>query len=477
MNRDEQLRRLKSESFDVLVIGGGATGLGCALDAAARGYRTALIEAEDFAKGTSSRSTKLIHGGVRYLQQGNISLVREALHERAILRANAPELVRPLAFLVPTRHWWETVYYGAGLRIYDALAGLSEFPRSRRTARGVLYWDAQFDDARLAIALARTAVDRGAAVANYVRAESFERKSGALSGVNALDSETQERFGIEARVVVNAGGIFADTIRHLDDPAATPLLKFSRGSHIVVAGGVMQDRDTALLVPHTRDGRVVFAIPWHEHTLIGTTDIPIPQPEIEPHPAPEEIDYILATANPYLSRTLTRDDVRTAFAGIRPLVSRRAATTARLSREHLVDVSPSGLVTITGGKWTTYRKMAEDTVDAAERQAGIAHVPCPTANLRLHDETATIASLNDSDRTRYAAEREMARTVEDVLARRTRTLFIDADRALAMAPACAQLLAQALNRDDAWKAEQLRKFGALTAHYTVGNRHAEAKSP
>lgn len=467
MKREEQIRRLKSESFDVLVIGGGATGLGCALDAAARGHRTALIEANDFAKGTSSRSTKLIHGGVRYLSQGNISLVREALHERARLRANAPELVHPLAFLVPANHWWEKLYYGAGLRIYDALAGRSEFPHSRRTARGVLYWDAQFDDARLAIALARTAVDRGASIANYVHALGFRRKNGGIGGVDALDAETQERFGIQARVVVNATGIFADAIRHLDDPASPPLLKFSRGSHIVVAGDVLPERSTALLVPRTSDGRVVFAIPWHEHTLIGTTDIPVSGPEIEPHPTSEEIDYILATANPYLARTLTRRDIRTAFAGIRPLVSRSATTTARLSREHVVDVSSAGLITVTGGKWTTYRKMAEDATDAAERQAGIPHVPCPTANLHLHDETATIARLNEPDRTMYAAEHEMARTVEDVLARRTSALFIDAERAFAAAPACAQSLSRALNRDSEWQAEQLRSFGILAGRYAV----------
>lgn len=467
MKRETALRRLRTETFDVLVIGGGATGLGCALDAAARGHRTALIEAADFAKATSSRSTKLIHGGVRYLQQGNVSLVREALHERTRLRANAPALVHELRFFVPASKWWERAYYRIGLGLYDALAGASGFPRSRTAAGGVTYWDAQFDDARLAIAIARTAVDRGAAAANYVRAVAFRYDEGVLSGADVQDLETHERFSIAARVVINATGIFADEIRKLDDPAAPELLAYSRGSHIVVSGNPLGEAQTALLVPRTIDGRVVFAIPWHGHTLIGTTDVEVSAPEIEPQPDVDEITYLLATINQYLPRAVKRSDIRCAFAGLRPLVHRRPTQTSKLSREHLVEVSRTGLVTIAGGKWTTYRKMAQDAVDAAERAGKLEHAPCVTEALRLHDETAPIAELQDAQRVAHYAEHEMARTLEDVLARRMRTLFIDANAALADAPAYAHLLAEALGRDAAWEATELRRFREVASRYTV----------
>jgi glycerol-3-phosphate dehydrogenase len=477
MNREAALQRLKSEAFDIVVIGGGATGLGCALDAAARGYRTALIEAQDFAKGTSSRSTKLIHGGVRYLQQGNVALVREALHERTLLRANAPALVRELEFFIPATSWWQRIYYGAGLRFYDALSGDSGFPRSRTVARGLTYWDAQFDDARLAIALARTAVDCGAAVANYVRACAFRYANGAIEGIDAVDEETHQQFSIAARVVVNAAGVFSDELRKLDDCNATALLRFSRGSHIVVAGSPLPNSESALLVPRTADGRVVFAIPWYGHTLIGTTDVPVSVAEIEPQPASDEISYLLATINPYLQRWISATDIRSAFAGLRPLIDRSAASTARLSREHVVEVSRSGLVTIAGGKWTTYRKMAQDAIDGAERQGKLGHVPCPTAKLRLRDETAQIALLDEAQRIRHFVEHEMGRTVEDILARRMRTLFVDAEAALAAAPACAHVLAEMLCRDDAWEQDQRHAFTSLASHYFVGNAYTEAKTP
>jgi glycerol-3-phosphate dehydrogenase len=473
MNRADAVRQLKGERFDVLIIGGGATGLGCALDAAARGHRTGLLEAEDFAKATSSRSTKLIHGGVRYLQQGNFALVREALRERTRLRANAPTLVRALRFFIPAKTWWERAYYRTGLRLYDSLAGASAFPHSSIEPGGVAYWDAQFDDARLAIAIARTAVDRGAALANYVRAVGFECERGRIAGVEAVDTETQERFFIRTRVVVNAAGIFADEIRKLDDPRAAGILTWSRGSHIVASGTPLGREDTAVLVPRTSDGRVVFAIPWHGHTLIGTTDIAAPAAELEPQPAADEIAYLLATINGYVSRPFSRADIRCVFAGLRPLVNRTAAATSRLSREHIVEVSQTGLVTIAGGKWTTYRKMAQDAIDAAEHEGKLEHYPCPTENLPLHDETPFIEALSEPDRIRYFAQYEMARTLEDVLARRTRTLFIDAGAAVAAAPACAHLLAQSLNYDLRWESEQLRRFTDLAARYTLSNGNSQ----
>jgi glycerol-3-phosphate dehydrogenase len=510
VNRDDGLARLHEETFDVLVVGGGATGLGAAVDAAARGYRTALIEAEDFAKATSSRSTKLVHGGVRYLQQGDIGLVREALRERTALRANAPHLVHDLAFVVPAYARTDVAYYGIGLKLYDLLAGRSGFPPSRVVSRkraqelipalaadgmrgAVVYSDGQFDDARLAITLARTAVDRGAAVANYVRAIGFRYEGTRVAGVQAVDRESGRELEIRARTVINATGIFVDALRALDDRGAAPLLTYSRGSHVVVAAEALGGASAALLVPKTRDGRVLFAVPWHEHVVIGTTDIPAPHAELDPVPTQTEVAFILETVNRFLAKHLAESDVRAAFAGLRPLVNRKATTTAKLSREHVIDVSASGVVSITGGKWTTYRKMAEDVVDVAAQRGGLPRKPSPTATMPLHGATHdgaagdalrvygtdadAIVSLGKHDaalRARfhhrlpytraevlYAARAEMARTVDDVLARRTRALFLDTEAARESAPAVAALLAEALGRDETWQTQQVAAFETI----------------
>lgn len=481
VNRDRSLQRLHAETFDVLIIGGGATGLGCAVDAAARGYRTALIEAADFAKATSSRSTKLIHGGVRYLRQGNIALVREAMLERTRLSRNAQQIVHELRFIVPAYGVFELAYYSAGLKAYDALAGDSPFARSRllspRTARAhipslrtprmraaVMYSDAQFDDAALAIALARTADDRGAAIANYVRADALVADGERVSGAVAVDLESGDRFAVSARVVINAAGIFTDEIRRMEDPRAASLLAFSRGSHIVLPSKVLGEGATALLIPRTSDGRVLFAIPWNDRTLVGTTDIAAHAPDPEPRATDEEVHYLLSTLNRYLERPASESDVLSAWAGLRPLVRKRAAPTARLSREHVIDVSRGGLVTVTGGKWTTYRKMAQDAIDAAASQARLTPVPCPTENLALLQyEPPLLLSLKQ--RVEFAARDEMARTVEDVLARRTRSLFLDAKAARDQAPAVASALARELGRERAWEMDQVRAFGALASRY------------
>jgi len=403
LNRDAALRRLADERFDVLIIGGGATGLGAALDAAARGYRTALIEARDFASGTSSRSTKLIHGGVRYLRQGNIRLVREALHEREILRRNAPALVAARAFVIPAWNRWEIPYYAAGLAAYDLLAGRSSFPRSRivsaASARrafpalaasslrgGVIYYDGQFDDARLALAIARAASERGAALANDVRAEAFLRgPGGRIAGVRAVEQRTGAETMVRARVTINAAGPFADAVRALDDPSSRRLLALSRGSHVLVPAERLGSPDAALLVPKTADGRVLFAIPWQRQVMIGTTEVPVDAPVADPSASDEEIAYILSTVNAVLAAPLNRSDVSSTFAGLRPLLRRDAATTSNLSREHLVEVSPSRLVTVTGGKWTTYRKMAADAVDTAARVAQLPPARSTTAEIALND--------------------------------------------------------------------------------------------
>jgi glycerol-3-phosphate dehydrogenase len=516
VRREDALAALGQETFDVLVIGGGASGLGAAVDAAARGYRTALIEAEDFGGATSSRSTKLIHGGVRYLRSGAIGLVREALHERTTLHRNAPHLVGVLRFVVPVAHWRELPYYFVGLTAYDALAGRSEFPRSRtlapeaaralfpalapgRARAALAYADGQFDDARLAITLARTAVDRGATLANYVRATGFLDAGERVAGVVAVDAESGRGLEIRARALINATGSYVDRVRALDDPHALPLLAHSRGSHLVLNAEALESPTAALLVPRTADGRVLFLTPWHGRVILGTTDVAVPGPERDPRPSAEEIAYLLATANRYLARRIDPTAIVSAFAGLRALVGREEKSTAALSREHLVDVGRSGLVTLAGGKWTTYRRMAAEAVDVAAREGGLTRAPSVTQTLRLHgvpevpaeDETLRVYGTDAAALTAlageeprlgerldprlpylaaqvvYAARDEMARTVEDVLARRTRALILDAEAARACAPQVAALLARELGRDEAWEAEQRRIFDALADRYTV----------
>ncbi|MDX1383430.1 MAG: glycerol-3-phosphate dehydrogenase/oxidase, partial [Thermoanaerobaculia bacterium] len=402
MNRADMLRRLgRREPWDVLVIGGGATGLGVAVEAASRGYRTALVEQSDFAKGTSSRSTKLIHGGVRYLQQGNVSLVLEALRERGVLRRNAPHLVRDIPFVVPNYDWWEAPFYGIGLRLYDVLAGRHGFGASRHLSRqetleqlptieteglrgGILYFDGQFDDARLAVCLARTAVDLGATVANYVAATALVHRDGLVRGALVRDAESGRELELEAGVVVNATGPWSDRIRRLDDPEAKPMMRPSQGVHVVLDRRFLPG-DSAIMVPHTDDGRVLFAIPWYDRVVVGTTDTPIEEPTLEPRPLPEELAFLLTHAARYLTEDPGRDDVLSAFAGIRPLVGDPGDhDSAGLSRDHTVHISPACLVTVAGGKWTTYRKMAEDTVDQAAILARLPERASVTAELHLH---------------------------------------------------------------------------------------------
>ena len=517
--RDEMLARLKARRtpWDMVIIGGGATGMGVAVDAASRGYEVVLLEGEDFGKGSSSRSTKMIHGGVRYLEQGNIPLVTEALHERGRLRANAPHLVHDLAFVVPSYAWWEAPFYGIGLKIYDQLAGRYGFGRSHRLNRvetlallptirkdglkgGVVYHDGQFDDSRLLIHLALTAADHGATLLNYMKVTALARDDGGvIGGITASDGESGQEYSIAARVVINATGIFSDAIRRLDDPSSPAMLAPSQGVHLVLDRSFLPG-DAAILVPHTEDGRVLFAIPWHGSVLIGTTDTPVDGPTLEPRPFEAEIAFILETAAHYLARPPQREDIRSIFTGIRPLVGARSdgrEKTARLSRGHTIDVSPHGLVTIAGGKWTTYRRMAEDCVDQAMLIGRLEERPCRTKTLRLHGwcegvdpadplavygasvdaVTALAASRPGLDRRLHpdlpylagevvwAARQEMARTVDDVLARRTRALFLDARAALAMAPAVAALLATELGKDETWQAEQIAAFTAIAKHY------------
>lgn len=520
MNRETSLQRIGSESapWDVIVIGGGATGLGTAVDAASRGYRTLLVEQKDFAKGTSSRSTKLSHGGVRYLQQGNISLVLEALRERGRMLRNAPHLVRRQPFVIPAYAAWQIPFYGIGLKVYDALSGRASFGRSEMlgasTTRnflptvvqkdltgGVLYYDGQFDDARYAVALARTLDSLGGVALNYARVTGLIKRNGILQGITVRDEEGGAEFEIPARVIINATGVFTDTIRTLDEPQAAAMLTVSQGSHFVLPKSFLPGRH-ALMVPRTADGRVLFAIPWHGAVVIGTTDEPVPASSLEPRAIEVETSFLREHIRLYFGRAPEDAEVLSMWSGLRPLVRHQGAkSTAALSREHTVAVSASHLVTVTGGKWTTYRRMAEDTINIAARTAGLPERPCVTQELRLHgwSEAAAQASASEHDFSVYggdqaaintlaaaspeldtplharlpyrkaeavwAARYEMARTVEDILARRTRALFLDARAAIESAPVVAQLMARELHRDIAWQQEQITAFTQLANGY------------
>ena len=519
----ETARRAVAEAtdpWDLVIVGGGATGLGCAIDAAARGYKTLLLERDDLAKGTSSRSTKLVHGGVRYLRQGNVSLVLEALKERGLLLKNAPHLVHDLAFVVPNYAWWEGPFYGVGMKVYDLMAGRSGFGRSRRLSReetverlptiepegldgGVVYYDGQFDDARLAVNMAQTAAEQGAAILTYCEVMGLTKDGVEVSGVEARDLETGETHTIPARVVINATGVWTDRVRHMDDPAAPPMVQASQGVHIVLDREFLPG-DHAIMVPKTDDGRVLFAIPWRDVVVVGTTDTPVDGAAAEPRPLDEELDFLLRHAARYLTRDPSPADVRSTFAGLRPLVANPSAEggTAALSRDHVLHIADSGLVTITGGKWTTYRKMAEDTVDQASVLAGLPERPCPTEDLPIHgaggaadgplavygSDADAVQALMDDDpalneplhparpvragQVVWAARNELARTVEDVLSRRTRELLLDARASVEMAPRVASLLAAELGRDEAWEREQVEAYAALAEGYLVPEGYA-----
>jgi glycerol-3-phosphate dehydrogenase len=519
MRRADMLVRLEERHnpWDIVIIGGGATGVGVAVDAASRGYDALLLEQHDFGKGTSSRSTKLVHGGVRYLEQGNIALVMEALKERGLLRQNAPHLVSNLAFVVPNYDWWEAPFYGLGLKIYNVLAGKYGFGTSEILTReetlsrlptikteglrgGVVYYDGQFDDARLLINLVETAADQGATLVNYVRVVAMTKGAdGFIDGVIAADQETARQWTIPARVVVNATGAFSDSVRRLAEPAAETLIAPSQGIHLVFDHSFLSS-EAAIMVPHTPDGRVMFAIPWHGHALVGTTDTPIATPTLEPRPLEEEIEFILETAGRYLHKPPTRDDVLSVFVGIRPLVkSGDGKLTAALSRDHTIHIDASGLLTTTGGKWTTYRNMAEHTVDQAADLARLAERPCVTRTLNVHGyhsnagrfgalgvygsdapaiqglmrETTSLAVPLHAQlpytgaEVVWAARHEMARTVEDVLARRTRALFLNARAAETMAPEVARLMAGELGWDASRQAAEVTAFTALAQGYLL----------
>lgn len=517
ITRSEALRALASSSanWDLIVLGGGATGLGVAVEAASRGLKTLLVERHDFAKGTSSRSTKLVHGGVRYLAQMNVTLVMDALRERGRMLANAPHLCHDLKFIVPAYDWHSLPYYGFGLKLYDWLSGrLSLGPSEVLGAQtagqrlpgvvthglrgGILYHDGQFDDSRYAVALLRTFDDLGGVALNYVEACGFLEENGRVVGIHAADVETGRMVDVRARAVINATGVFAEQTLRLLGNDRSELLSVSQGTHMVLPASFLPGGH-ALMVPKTADGRVLFAIPWHGATLVGTTDVGTDRAVLEPRPMAEEKAFLLDHIERYLGRRPRAEEVLSIWSGLRPLVRHGGTATSKLSRDHTILVDATGLVTVTGGKWTTYRKMGEDTVDRAAKTAGLAPSSSRTAAMKLHgagplsatpatewervygSDLAAVQALSASApeldkpihprlpfRMRevvWAVREEMARTTEDVLARRTRALFLDARAAIDAAPAVAELVARELGRDASSAQADLAAFLAVAEGY------------
>jgi len=503
--------------WDVVIVGGGASGLGAAVEAVTRGMKTLLLEQNDFTKGTSSRSTKLVHGGVRYLAQGNIALVLEALRERGLMKQNAPHLVKDQSFIIPSYNWWVKPYYTLGLTAYDFMAGRLGLGRSLPYSRkktlkhiptlkqenlrgGVVYHDGQFDDARYGINLCQTFVEHGGTAVNYMKVVGLNKANDKISGVAAIDGETGERFDINAKVVINATGVFVDDIIKMDAPKSRDIVCVSQGVHLVLDKEFVPN-DHAIMIPKTDDGRVLFAVPWHNKVVVGTTDVLKETAELEPQALEEEIDFILETAGRFLTKAPKRSDVKSVFAGLRPLAAPtgEGKKTKEISRGHKIYTSEAGLVTITGGKWTTYRQMAEEVVDAASKVSTYPMKKSITRNLALHgwkmnvdltdplyfygSDSEKILALAKSDKDLgnylsedlgiikaqvvWAARHEMARTVEDFLSRRTRALLLDARESSRMAPEVAKLLAKELGHDSKWEADQVEKYQALALRYLL----------
>ena len=515
MNRSQQIQQLKStHHWDIIIIGGGATGLGAAVDAAARGYKTLLVEQYDFGKGTSSRSTKLIHGGVRYLQQGNIRLVRDALKERGLLLKNAPHLAHRLKLVLPSYRWYETLYYGLGLKVYNFLSGKLSLGKSemmsikrtqqyikgldgKRLSGGVAYYDGQFDDARLCITLALTAADVGGTVLNYAKVVNLIRENDKVRGVVIHDELNDETHEARGTVVVNATGVFVDDVLKMDDDGLEKAVSPSQGIHIVVDKKFFPG-EQALFIPRTDDGRVLFAVPFHDKVIIGTTDTSVEQPTIEPIPKEEEVEFVISHFNRYVHTGLQRSDVKSVFAGLRPLIKIPGQKkTAVLPRDHTIWESKGGMINISGGKWTTYRKMAQEVILKSHYAGGLAYTRCQTETMKLHgwikkpdyddplhyygSDAAAIRYLQHQGYSQtihpnlhytvaevmWAVGNEMAMTVEDVLSRRTRALILDAKAAIEAAPLVADIMMKEMNKDEAWKEQQLKDFYKVAEGYLL----------
>ncbi|MGJ8592781.1 MAG: FAD-dependent oxidoreductase [Aquaticitalea sp.] len=517
--RETLINQLKSNrNWDVLVIGGGASGLGIALDSAARGYKTLLLEQVDYAKGTSSRSTKLVHGGVRYLAQGNVDLVKEALYERGLMLQNAPHLVSNQSFIIPNYKVWDRIFYTVGMKVYDFLSGKLSFGTSTHISRketmsrlstiktkklngGVVYHDGQFDDSRLAINIAQTAIEHGATLLNHFQVKQLlKNEGGMVNGVVAKDTETNVEYKIQSTCVINATGVFTDEVLKMDNAEAKNIVRPSQGIHLVLDKSFLPG-DDAIMIPKTDDGRVLFLVPWHNRVIVGTTDTLLDTHSMEPKPLDREIDFIISTANRYLHKKVHRQDVLTIYAGLRPLAAPKddSESTKEISRSHKIIVSESELITITGGKWTTYRKMAQDTVNRAIVLRKLKSMPCTTKDILIHgangqtdrsnhmyiygtDKAAIQELIKESPELGeklhprleflkaevvWAVRNEMARTVEDILARRVRILFLDAKAAIEIAPIVANLLAIELAKDENWQQQQIKDFVEIANQYVL----------
>jgi glycerol-3-phosphate dehydrogenase len=518
MNRQTQLEKLHSErEFDIIIIGGGATGLGCAVDAASRGFKTLLLEKYDFSKGTSSRSTKLVHGGVRYLAQGNVHLVREALLERGRLLRNAPHVCHTLSFVVPAYKWWQKWYYGFGLWMYELLSGklslgktsllsrriaLQDLPdlSAKHLSGGVLYFDGQFDDSRLAINLAQTAIEQGAVVINYVNVTGFIKDGGSSAGIKAKDEISGNEFDVKAKVVINATGVFADALLQLAEGHSEQTISPSQGIHLVVEKHYFRG-NAGMMIPKTDDGRVLFAIPWHDKLVLGTTDTPVENITLEPRPLKEEVDFIIRHFNRYTTAEINYNDVKSVYVGLRPLAKVGSEKkTSVMPRDHVIKVLPSGLVHITGGKWTTYRNMAEKTIDKAIQSAGLKFAPSKTKDLKIHgwqsisaeshlsvygSDADSIRELIEKDSSlserihpsypftkaeiKWFVKNEMAVTLEDIMARRLRLLFLDAKAAMEAAPMVVKVISSLTGHNSEWENQQLVFFNELTKGYILNS--------
>lgn len=518
MKRDKQISRIANSDtvWDIVIVGGGATGLGCAIDAATRGYNVVLFEKDDFAKCTSSRSTKLVHGGVRYLAKGDVALVLEALRERGRMKANAPHLVKDQAFVISNYTHWDNFLYFCGLTFYDMLSfgfgyGRSKFISKKEVMRriptsvekglkgGVVYHDGQFDDSRMAVNMAQTCDEKGGCVLNYTDVKGIlHDEKGKVSGVKVFDRETGKEYTVKTKSIINAAGCFVDDIMQMDKPGMDKMVKPSQGVHIVLDMKFLQS-DSAIMVPKTSDGRVLFAVPWHDKVVVGTTDIPREIAESEPKPLDEEIEFILNTASLYMNPAPTRKDILSVFAGQRPLAAPKkdGKSTKEISRSHKIIVSDNNLVTITGGKWTSYRLMAEDTVGKIISMGILPKRKCKTKNLKIHgyrpkpnladhmyvygsDEPAILDMISKDAKMGeklvdgydytvaevvWAVREEMARTVDDVLARRVRILFVDAKAAMKASQKVAEVMAAELNQGADWIEAQVSEFNSIANYY------------
>ena len=519
MNRKVMMDKLKSDSktYDFIIIGGGATGIGVALEASARGYSVVLLEKSDFTKSTSSKATKLLHGGVRYLAQGDIGLVREAVVERGLMLKNAPHITKSQSFIIPTHGLYDEVLYTVGLTFYDLLAGKLSLGRSRRISKaktlerislinpdkisaGVVYYDGQFDDSRMAINVLQSSVEMGAQVVNYCSVDGLVKDAnGKLTGVKVIDEEGGTSFEIKGKQVVNATGVFADDVLQMDSPGAEKTIAPSQGVHLILDKSFLPG-DDAITIPKTDDGRVLFLVPWHNKVIVGTTDTPLEQESLEPVALEEEIGFILSTASRYLTKAPKRSDVLSVFAGLRPLAATKGKgnKTKEISRSHKIYTSKSGLLTMVGGKWTTFRRMGEDLVNKAEKNNNWSHVRTKTKHLKIHgykenvnydnplhfygsDEEPLIelskqngwdSSISDSmgvikAQVIWAVRNEMALNVEDFLARRVRCQLLDAKESVKMAPVVAKIMAKELEKDEAWQTKQVADYLEVTSNYIL----------